>query len=221
MQAAGTSVRQERHAAGCLSINLRDAASLLCACGLAFRAGASEACGGAWRDHAVDGAAAHECPWLSHLQDPSRLSPCFMQVPVKRVEKFGLIVGFTGAKDGLCHKSELDIDPNTDPSRYSEGQLIDVQLLEVPPLSALCHLRHVPCIHDTLLVCWTFVAAPGSWALCCLSELSHELLAGGRWAVQAVQESCPAGRRRAASPQQRQTRPGAATPARGRRCCQV
>ena len=53
------------------------------------------------------------------------------QVPVLRVEKFGLIVAFTPTKDGLCHKSELEADPNTDPAKFSVGQLIDVQLLDV------------------------------------------------------------------------------------------
>lgn len=52
-------------------------------------------------------------------------------MPVRRSEQFGLIVQFTSSKDGLCHKTELEEEGAGDPSTWSEGDLIDVQLLEV------------------------------------------------------------------------------------------
>ena len=54
-----------------------------------------------------------------------------LQVPVRRSEQFGVIVQITASKDGLCHKTELEDGEPGDPSTWSEGDMIDVQLLEV------------------------------------------------------------------------------------------
>ena len=71
--------------------------------------------------------------WRSALRvvTCAQLRRSLLQVPITRVEKFGVIVAFTPTKDGLCHKSELDSDPGVDPARFSVGQLIDIKLLDV------------------------------------------------------------------------------------------
>ena len=48
-----------------------------------------------------------------------------------------MIVQFTASKEGLCHKTELQDGPAADPSAWSEGDLIDVQLLEVRTLPTM------------------------------------------------------------------------------------
>ena len=163
-----------------------------------------------------------------------------VQVPITRIEKFGAIVAFTSTKDGLCHKSELDLDQNADPLKFSEGQLIDVQLLDVrspaiPAHCAMCCLFLVTCsasrvalaVLCLLYACMSSKCPPG--VQCTLGPAMpphaglHALLllrsawsAGHRGALQAVQESPAAARGRSETSRAGEDAPAGACSWRGR-----
>ena len=51
------------------------------------------------------------------------------------LEKFGMFVEFLPGRQGLVHVSELDLTRSSDASAFSVGDIVDVKLLEVKPIS--------------------------------------------------------------------------------------